>query len=213
LAITINIRQNEGCLPQPIPYWDSVWDPTIGYADWALAGVGSQANLNQGGLQAQMALTTAVVLCLFTDQRCPPSHPLAQFIDQNDPRGWWGDGIDLRTDLGEEPLGSLLWTLQRSVVTTETVNWAQSLSIAALQPMIGQMSVVEVDAQAFGEPAMNRIDLAVQLYGRNATLIYNRRFDNIWSQFVAEGAGDFPPPPRTGIGAYEVGEFGIGNEI
>jgi phage gp46-like protein len=229
-SITINIRQNEGCLPQQIPFWDSVWDPTIGYADWALAspqgGIGAYsiggfdigesvllpaAVPNAGGLRAEAALTTAVVLCLFTDRRCPPDHPLAKFIDPNDPRGWWGDGIDLRTDLGEAPLGSLLWCLERSVVTDETVNWAQALAIDALQPMIGQMSIVEVDAQAFGTPAQNRIDLAVQIYGRNATQMFNRQFDNIWSQFVREGAGDWPATPTTGIGAYVIGGFGIGD--
>jgi hypothetical protein len=55
-------------------------------------------------------------------------------------------GIDLRTDLGEAQLGSLLWTLQRSVVTVETVNWAQALAIdggsalSAAVPRVRSMS-------------------------------------------------------------------------
>ena len=106
-------------------------------------------------------------LLLFTDQRCPPDHPLAKFIDPNDPRGWWGDGIDVRTDLGEAPLGSLLWTLRRSTITSNTALWAQSLALDALAPMIGQQSIVEATATATAYPVESRLALKIGLYARD----------------------------------------------
>ena len=104
--LAFSIRSNEGCAPQPILTWDTVWDAQSGFADWAYADR-SEAS-NRGGLQAQAALQTAVILCLFTDRYCPPDHPLAFLLEGDDPRGWWGDGVDVARDQGEAPLGSLL---------------------------------------------------------------------------------------------------------
>jgi phage gp46-like protein len=179
-AIPVNLRANEGCQSQPVPFWDAVWDVDAGAADWALAGPAETQNV--GGLQATQAIETAVILCLFTDRYCPPDHPLAKYIEANDPRGWWGDGIDVRTDLGETPLGSLLWLLERSVVTSETAQWAQSLALDALAPMLAQDSVARVDAQASIGPGLNQVNLAVQIYGRDGSKVYDRRFDDLWAQ-------------------------------
>jgi phage gp46-like protein len=185
-SIPVNLRANEGCAPQPVLFWDAVWNAEAGAADWAYAQ--PQESRNVGGLQALKAIETAVTLCLWTDRFCPPDHPLAKYIEANDPRGWWGDAIDVRTDLGEAPLGSLLWTLERAVVTPATVQWTQALALDALAPMLAQDSVSRVDAQAFAGPGVNRIDLAVQVYGRDGAKIYDRRFDDIWAQLSAPSA-------------------------
>jgi phage gp46-like protein len=172
--------------------WDSVWDEVSGSADWAYAQAVETSNV--GGLQALQALGTAVVLSLFTDRYCPPTHPLAYLIEAGDAMGWWGDGIDVDTSLGEAPLGSLLWLLRRAAIRSDTVMWVQSLAIDALSPMIGQASVVRVDAQAV-QDGPDRIDLAVQLYGQNGSVIYAKQFTDIWNQLRQYGVGVKQSPP------------------
>jgi phage gp46-like protein len=175
----INVRIDEGCEPQPQLLWDSVWNPALGYADWAVAIPGQP--LNAGGLQAVLPLSTAVVLCLFTDKACPPNHPLAP--PDGDLRGWWGDGVDVRADLGEGPMGSLLWLLENSVLDpVATPRWATSMALDALSVLVGQQAVVKVAAQAFvNDQNPSRLDLAVQLYGKDGAQLYNDRFDDIWA--------------------------------
>ena len=191
MSLSFEIRANEGCAPQPIFVWDSVWDGTTGFADWAYAP--ASETYNRGGLQAEAALETAVILCLFTDRRCPPDHPLAYLIENDDPRGWWGDAVDVRGDLGEAPLGSLLWLLARAPVIPDTVRYAQALAIEGLAPMIGEQAVERVEAQAY-LTGVSRINLAVQLYGQNGGQLYARRFDDVWREAID---GPFwPGPPR-----------------
>ena len=170
-----------GCAPEPLLLWDTVWNVGGGFGDWALAGAGETQN--PGGLQATAALETAVIICLWTDRYCPPTHPLAKYADPDDRRGYWGDGLDVRADLGETPLGSLLWLLERSAIdSVATPRWAVSFAIDALAPLIACGAAVRADAQAFVSKAPNRLDLAVQLYGRDGAKIYDRRFDDVWAQ-------------------------------
>lgn len=185
-SFSFEIRSNEGCAPQPILFWDSVWDELSGHADWAYAPAAEKYNI--GGLRAEAALQTAVMLCLFTDRRCPPDHPLAYLIENDDPRGWWGDGVDVRDNLGEAQMGSLIWLLERAQATPENAHWAQTFALEALAPLIGQEAVVRVDAQAVMHPP-SRIDLAVQLYGREGTKIFARKFDDLWREVAAGPLG------------------------
>lgn len=193
----VNVRINEGCAPQPNLLWDTNWDASSGVGDWALAG--PTETLNRGGLQAVASLETAVILCLFTDRYCPPTHPLAKYIEGGDPRGYWGDGIDVREDLGEAPMGSLLWLLERAVVTDNTVQWAQSLALDALAPMLAQQSIANVAATAMRGATPNRIDLLVQIYGQDGATIYNRRFDDIWKQFAHQPIITTPTIPAADL--------------
>jgi phage gp46-like protein len=173
------IRADEACQPDPFLLWDSAWDADNGIADWRLAGPG--APQNSGGLQAAAALDTAVTLCLFTDAAMPAHHPLARYVADGDPRGWWGDGIDVRADLGEGPLGSLLWILFRMPCNAATAMWAQILASQALAPLQSQGAVVEIDVSA-AVTGLNAMTLTVALYGRDGQLLYDRRFDLIWDQ-------------------------------
>lgn len=177
----ILIRSNEGCQPDPFLLWDSTWNPTEGHADWSLA---KGETLNVGGLAAKAALDTAVILCLFSDARLPPAHPLA-FLADGDPRGWWGDGIDVRTDLGETPLGSLLWLLERAPLTDKMATWARQLATEALAPLLAQDAVVRIDCAAAANAAASRIELTVNLFGRDGAKVYDRKFDLLWTQVQA----------------------------
>jgi phage gp46-like protein len=211
----INLRANEGCAAQPNLLWDTVWDPAAGLGDWAVAG--ASETLNRGGLQATRALETAVILCLFTDRFCPPDHPLAKFAD-DDRRGWWGDGIDVRADLGETPLGSLLWLLERAIVDDNMARWAESLALDALSPLIAQGAAARATAQAEAHVTRNRMDLSVQLYGRDGTKIYDRRFDDIWRQEFALGSSsvaiaeqeELSVQTAIGAGLVSAGTVGTG---
>jgi len=168
----IRIRDGEADRDSPWLLPDTVWQQATHSGDWALKG---------GGLQAEKALETAVILALFTDRRCPSDHPLARFAD-DDPRGWWGDGVDVRSDLGEGDLGSLLWLLERSVVTAETARWAESLAAEALVPLVSQGAVARIAVTVEAQPERNRLDLLVQLYDRFGGQVYDRKFDLLWQQ-------------------------------
>lgn len=178
-SLAFEIRANEGCKDQPILTWDTVLDSAIGYGAWAYARPTDLSN--RGGLRAEAALETAVILCLFSDRRCPETHPLAWLVENGDPRGWWGDGVDLRADLGEAELGSLLWLLARAPATLDVAQWARTFAVEALAPLIGQQAVARVDVQSELLPP-SRINLAVQLYGRDGAKVYARQFDDIWRQ-------------------------------
>ena len=179
--MAIRVRIDEGCQTQHQLLWDTVWNAEQGFGDWAVAAPGTPGN--SGGLQADNALHTAIVLCLFTDRRCPPDHPLAKNIQDGDPRGYWGDGVDVRADLGETELGSLLWLLENTAIDpVDTPRWLQSLALDALAVLVGQGAVVRVDAQASIDSTRNRGDLAVQLYGADGARIYDRKFQALWAQ-------------------------------
>lgn len=176
------IRENEGCAPDSNLLWDSVWFPTDGVADWRLAG--TDETLNRGGFAARAGLQTAAILCLFTDKRCPADHPLA-FLMDGDPRGWWGDGIDVRTDLGETEMGSLLWLLERAPLTIRGQSvtvWAEQLAFDALSPLLAQQAVVRIDTAAVANEIANRLELTVNMFGENGTQIFAQQFELLWRQ-------------------------------
>lgn len=188
----LRVRINEGAQPQANLLWDSEWKPPEGLADWVLPALATETQ-NRGGLRSAAALHTNVVLCLFTDKRLPDDHPLRYLLEGADQRGWWGDGADVRTDLNEGPLGSWLWVFEHSILTDDIIRWVEAVAIDAMMPLINQQVAVRVDAQATAEKAFDRCDLAVQLYGRDGTKIYDERFADIWKQSVTSPAPlDFP---------------------
>lgn len=182
----IFMRVNEGCGSQPLLLWDSAWVPAEGEADWALAG--ADETQNRGGLAARAPLETVVILCLFTDKRAPPeleaggSGPggVPPRLDDGDPRGWWGDGIDVREDDGEAALGSWLWLLERSALTDETARLAAYYAQEALAVLVTQEACVRVETSASFDELTGRLDLTAALYGQDGTRIYDGRFEIYW---------------------------------
>lgn len=184
----VKIRVDEGEQRQPNLLWDSVWSPPDGMADWAIAGP-SEID-NKGGLQARAALHTAIIICLFTDKRMPEKHPLEKYLDDGDRRGWFGDVVDVRTDLFEEEMGSLLWIFERVPLTEEIRKSVEAEAQAALSPLIKQGAAVEITASAVASFASGRVDLTIEVFGRNGQKTYDYRFDDIWQQTATA------PPPR-----------------
>lgn len=176
----LRVRIGEGEKAQPNLLWDSVWDKDIGSADWALAGADEAQN--RGGLRAKAALHTAIVLALFSDRRIPDQHPLRKYVTGDDPRGWWGNSVDVRADLGEEELGSLLWVFARAVLTDAVRLEVEAEARAALHCLIKQGAASRIDIKAIAEQAFNRCDLIVQIYGRDGTLTYDTKFEDLWRQ-------------------------------
>lgn len=96
-------------------------------------GVDMQIIDNEIGIDN--SLQTAVFISLFTDRRA--------FFEGKERKGYWGDSLE-----NEEPLGSKLWTLERSKITPETVFLAREYAQEALQWLIEKRLAksVEVDA-------------------------------------------------------------------
>jgi len=180
---SLRVRIGEADRPQPQLLWDSVWDSQTGCADWAMAG--DDEPLNRGGLRAKAALHTAIIVALFTDKRCPDQHPHRKFIGDDDPRGWWGDDIDVRADLGEDELGSLLWIYERAPLNEEVRRFVEVAAHEALAPLIRQGVAARIDVEATMQAAVNRIDLSVQVYGRDNQIIHREQFSDIWKQASA----------------------------
>lgn len=185
----LRVRIDEGSDDQPILLWDSVWSPPQGMADWAIAGPDEPQN--RGGLRSRAALHTAIVLALFTDRRMPDDHPLRYLIDDGDARGWFGDGVDVRADLFETEMGSLLWIFERAPLTEEVRRWVEALALEALAPLISQGVAERIEAQAVAQFAIGRVDLTVQIYARNQRGSIDFRFNDIWQQTVT---APLPPP-------------------
>lgn len=177
--MTLDPRATEACSPPGWPGWDTVWNTATSSGDWSLAGA---AVGNAGGLSASDPLGTAVVLALFTDRRCPPDHPLARFVDPLDPRGWWGDGVDVRRDLGEEPLGSLLWTLERAPMLPDVERWAKAMIEEALSPLVSRKVVARMDVEVARRSDDHGCNAVIRLYGSDGTLVHDRKYDFAWGQ-------------------------------
>jgi phage gp46-like protein len=180
----IIIRAAEGCAPESYGPWDSVWNTDLGLADWAISDGTEPRNI--GGLRAKNGIGTAVILALFTDKRISDTHPLYYLCD-GDPRGYWGDGIDVRADLFEDELGSHLWLLERAPLTIRGVSaavWAKQFATEALAPLMTQGVVVRMDIAATANELKGRLELSVKLFGRDGTLVFDSRFQLLWNQQV-----------------------------
>lgn len=165
----MRLRTGEGTRQQPMLLWDTVWSPSQMAGTWVQAGT---------GLKSTSPLQTAVVLCLFTDRRCPDDHPLAAYAG-DDPRGWWGDGVDVAEDAGETEMGSLLWLLERAALTADTQRWAEQMARDALQPLITQKAVASVAvASEIQQPS--RLNLKIDLFGHDGGKAYGAEFEIYW---------------------------------
>jgi phage gp46-like protein len=176
----LRVRISEGDDVQPTLLWDSIWAPWKGCADWKIADT-DEAH-NRGGLRAKGALHTAVTICLFTDKRVPEDHPHAKLVDGDDPRGWWGDGEDIRPELGEREMGSLLWIYERAHLNDEIRRWVEAEALDALATLIFQGVATKIEAIATRPTNPNQLNLEVRIYGADGSMTFNEMFEDIWKQ-------------------------------
>lgn len=179
----ITIRDTEACEPQPNLLWDSVWwqrlDAQGGYADWILAGPADQVE-SRGGLRAEASLHTATLILLFTDARLPADSTYKP--DDGDRRGWWGESIKLDGEPDAAALGSLLWTLERSVLNAETARLAKEYAEDALAVLASQGMVARTEVETAVNTDFGRLELVVRHYAQDGTKAYEQRFDKLWGQ-------------------------------
>ncbi len=155
---------------------DIIWN---GYAgDFAISTL--SANGGVGGFVARNPIETAHLLLLFSDRQVDASD--LRFDLGGDRRGWVGDGFDVDTTNGEAPLGSRLWLYRRSVLVAKTFSDIEFEIRAALQPLITQGAVVQIDITGEILNAQGQIRCAIDSYARNGTKVYSAKFDPLWKR-------------------------------
>jgi phage gp46-like protein len=177
----IRIRDTEADDQQPFLLWDSYWnqnllDPAV--VDWKLAG--PDAPQNAYGLAADHALHTAILISLFTWRRADPSDKLPSGAD---PKGWWGDTIDLEEN--ETRIGSRLWLLLRSTLSENTARLAEDYAYEALQPIIDQGAVARFVCTAEVDVVSGYLALDVKAYSQSEQMVYDQKFERLWRQEFA----------------------------
>ncbi len=180
--MAIRFRDSEGCEPESLLMWDTVWiqrlDAAGGFGDWTMAGPGDQVE-SRGGLRAEAALHTATLLQLFSDRRADPADILPN--DSGDRRGWWGDSVRLEGE-PEQPLGSRLWLLERGRLNEATRQAAEDYAREALEVLRTQGAVGGTDVAAAIDWTRNAVIIDVAHYGVDGSRIYLQRFGVVWQQ-------------------------------
>lgn len=200
MAGKINLRETEACDPQPQLIWDHVWvqEPlteltaTGGFADYQV-GTGDEPG-NVGGLQAKAQLHTATLMLLFTDKRAPADAKL----DNDDPRGWWGDSIKFEGDLYERDLGSHLWMLERGTLDdTEIPLRAREMCEQALSVLIEQGMVAETIVETEADPERGVLLIGVRHFSHTGNVAYDQKFEVLWGQTVRWPGAQTLTPNRS----------------
>lgn len=122
-----------------------------------------------GFLQTGNDLETAVLISLFSDRVANPDDK----IPDGDPRGWIGDQGN------SVPIGSRLWLLNRSKLTPALAPVARSMAAEALQWMIDDSVVANVDINT-QIVLPNRLNMQVILYKQDGAKIA-MDFTNAWA--------------------------------
>jgi phage gp46-like protein len=169
----IDIRITGECLDLT-PLWDTIMDPWEFRGDWVLADPLEEPN-NIGGLKANLALHTAIVLQLFSHKWSKAN----EVREQQDPRGW---PLDLIDNQGFPELGCELWTLYRGRLSAETGVLAREYALMALRTLIDQGVVAEVECQTEVLVEDSRLDIHVQAYAASGSRVYETKFKFAWDQ-------------------------------
>lgn len=185
--LTIRVRAEEACRPQPQLLWDTVWvqePPTTltaqgGFGDWAI-GEGDEPG-NVGGLRAKAALHTATLLQLMTDARAADDAE----IDGEDPRGWWGDSIRFPDDPPGRGIGCTLWELERGRLDdTDIPLRAQEIVEDAMSVFADQGVVARTEVEVEADVANGRLLIGVRHFSHDGAAAYDQKFAALWGQHV-----------------------------
>lgn len=175
--VNISLRGTESFdgVSQSLLLWDTLWNPDAQCLDWVLAGNSDPNNLL--GLQATRALDTAILIQLATHKRAPSHVTLPAGTD---PRGWWGDSVDLEDY--ETEIGSWLWLLYRSVLNDAVAKDAVYYAQDCLQPLINQGAVARFDVSYVIDKVKGLLGLQIDGYSKDGQHIYSQKFMKLWQQ-------------------------------
>lgn len=125
-----------------------------------------QLFLNGAVVTSDMAdnLSRAVVISLFTWRRADDSDDYDHELGK---QGWWGDSLN------EDEIGSKLWQLLKSKITSETLLRAQEMADDALQWLVEDGICTEISVSVerdSNDP--NRINLSVVLEQEHSKTSY-----------------------------------------
>ena len=136
------------------------WDPFNATGDWARPDqTPTGSDDGTGG-----DMTAAVLVSLFTDRRAAADLVLRDGTQNR--RGWWADAYE------DEPIGSLLWTLQPSKKTRAVLLAARDYCNQALAWLVrdGHAASVVVDTFWAGQVALGIIVTVNQAAGPGAVI-------------------------------------------
>ena len=110
----------------------------------------------------QDSLTRAVIISLFSWRRADEGDDIESDVSK---QGWWGDSFST------DRIGSKLWEILRQKLNDETIAKAQEYSRAALQWMIEDGLVTEINVEAERDSSdFNRLNLKVELISNTRTV-------------------------------------------
>jgi phage gp46-like protein len=130
------------------------------------------------------ALATAVIVALGTDRHANADDPLPDDYS-DDRRGWWAD-TDAEKIWNGWTIGSRLWLLNRSKITSAasrygaTVARAESYCREALQPFITNRIASRIDVNA-QRTNIERIDTDITIY-RGPLSAIQLQYQVLWSE-------------------------------
>ncbi|MEA9997044.1 MULTISPECIES: phage GP46 family protein [unclassified Pseudomonas] len=140
----------------------TVWNVDTGMGDWSVSG---------GALASGDDLETAVLISVFSDRLAGDDDVLPD--GSTDRRGFWGDD--------DVPLGSKLWLLDRSRLTTDVANTAKIYIEESLKWIIddGVASSVKVTMSIVPPRTLG----ALVVITRGDGTVVSLSFSRLWQQF------------------------------
>jgi phage gp46-like protein len=163
--VNINIRQSEDPNSLAVPLPDLIFNET-GYADLVI---------DNKDLSQENALFTCASIQLFTNLRDNNSDNLSD----KDPQGWVGDAI-IDNDFGD--IGSHLWLLEQSYITSKLEGLAQGYAENAIQPMKDLGVIADYIVSVEVNKQSKRLNLGVELIAKSNSEKYNKKFELVWGQ-------------------------------
>ncbi len=137
---------------------------------------------SESDLVIEDGLTSSVILSLFCDDRATDDSEITNLYGK---RGWWGNLLSANE--GVTGLGSNLWLISRKKVTQETLNLTEQYATDALQWMVddGVIANVEVSATNSREIMTSILNLDIKLFFEDQETIVIK-FPDLWNNQFSE---------------------------
>lgn len=118
----------------------------------------------------ESAWRRAAVISLLTWRRAGADDPL----DDSERYGWWGDSFPSQAN---DQIGSRLWQLRRRSLTAQTVQDATAYAREALQWMLDDGRVIDIDVTT--TRGVDRLDMRIALVFRDGATL-ELSLDKLW---------------------------------